>query len=264
MYTYYYDRTRKYARRHRTLDGTDYLITRYTYGYHWQTRGVQGPRGGKARKERKYDIYYRQGMFYKAANIANEDGTYTNGVAPFEGWLHDCFPVASRSQGVPIVTIEVVEGIPVSILDSNDTEVWHYFDNSMEELEDLLWIPERDRAVSEPMATTYDATEEAEQLDQLIEEDQFGTDEYEAACDAYDERTEQISAAIVQTATESGAVRIEQRGTTYYLHRSTRFDGLQLTAWDERGPMGHYDVSDGGDLSQYIDYQRGPVTVTAA
>jgi hypothetical protein len=161
-----------------------------------------------------------------------------------------------------VVSIELVEGIPVSVTDEAGTEVWQWGD-PIAELEDMLQIPEQDRA-PEQRATTYDATEQAEQLDQMVDAGEFGTDAYDAACDAYDELTGQISAAIVQTATEAGAARIEQGGTTSYLHRSTRHDGLQLTLWDDLGPVGHYDVTDGGDLARYIDYQRGPVTVTAA
>lgn len=271
-YTYLFDHSKPYYNRaERRLveqDGTPapaMLITRYTTGYHWQTNNVKGPRGGRARKQRKANVYYLGGTFYRNKSLRTEDGHRLNTYEVFDGIIFDTFETSSRAHGVPVVRIEVVEGVPVEVVGIETGEtIWGYFENTVGELEELLQIPEAYRAGDEPAAATYDATEEAEQLDRLIESDQFGTDEYDAACDAYDERTEQISAEIVQTATEAGAVRIDQDGTTSYLHRSTRHDGLQLTLWDDLGPVGHYDVTDGGDLAQYIDYQRGPVTVTAA
>lgn len=35
----------------------------------------------------------------------------------------------------------------------------------------------------------------------------------------------------------------------YYLHRLTRHDGMQLTCFDDRGPLGHADVDDAERLA---------------
>lgn len=155
MYTYYFDHSKPYSNRHEKRlynpDGSEaapMLITRYTFGYKWRTRGVTGPRGGKARQERKFNVFYRGGVFYKNKNIVSEDGKKLNSFETFEGILHDAFPTSSKKQGVPIVTIETVEGIPVSVKDSEGIEVWTYGDN-IATLEDMLHIPEQDRAIPE-------------------------------------------------------------------------------------------------------------------
>ena len=170
MYTYYFDHTKPFYNRHENrlfnADGTQapsMLITRYTSGYKWQTRGVKGPRGGKARKERKFNIFYRAGMFYRSKNVAFEDGRKLNSYEPFEGIVTDAYPVASRKQGVTVASLEIIEGVPVSAKDSDGAEVWAWGMQTIAELEDMLQIPEQDRAETEPTTTADETAEQPEQ-----------------------------------------------------------------------------------------------------
>ena len=156
-YIYLYQ-DKGYSRRHRTYqmpDGSDLnvLVTRYTYQLFYKP--AQGPRGGKAKKQCARSIYYKAGVFYRACNIKLADGEYVNSIKPFEGFLWDAHQTSSKKQGVPIVTIECVEGIPVSVKSEDGTEVWAWGINTIAELEDLLHIPEQDRAIEpEPEEVT--------------------------------------------------------------------------------------------------------------
>ena len=178
MYTYYHKHD-GYSRRHEgrlcNADGTpapSMLITRYTYRYTWQTNGVQGPRGGKARKQRKKNVFYFQGVFYRAKNIHLEDGRKLNSYEVFDGVIFDCFEVSSRKQGVPVVRIELVEGIPVQVMDESGEVVWSYFDDGIAELEDMLAIPEQDRAPqsdeAENTENTDETTENTEETTEIV------------------------------------------------------------------------------------------------
>lgn len=150
MYTYLHKHD-GYSRRHENrlynADGTQapqMLITRYTYAYTWQTNGVYGPRGGKARKQRKKNVFYLGGIFYRAKNVQLEDGRRLNSYETFDATIWDCYENSSKRQGVPIVSIEIVEGVPVSVKDEQGNEVWAWGD-PIAELEDMLQIPEQDR-----------------------------------------------------------------------------------------------------------------------
>lgn len=159
-YIYPYE-DKGYSRKHRTYETPDgeitALVTRYTYQMF--TKPAKGPRGGKARKECARSLYYKAGTFYRACNIQREDGTYYNSIKPFEGVMWDCHMATSRKQGVPIVTIETIEGIPVSVKDSEGSEVWTYGD-SIATLEDMLHIPEQDRAIPESEPSIVEAAAE--------------------------------------------------------------------------------------------------------
>lgn len=170
MYTYYHKHD-GYSRRHENRlyeqDGNkapSLLITRYTYAYTWQTRGVEGPRGGKARRQRAKYVFYRQGVFYRSKNVKLEGGKNVNSYEVFDGTIFDAYAISSQRQGVPIVTIELVEGVPVEVRQSGEV-VWSYFDNTISELEDMLQIPEQDRAVvGDPIDEQVEQTTE-EQTD---------------------------------------------------------------------------------------------------
>lgn len=154
-YTYQY-RDNGYSRRHRTYempDGSEIttLITRYTYQYFYKP--ATGPKGGKARKQCARSIYYKAGVFYRACNVKREDGTYYNSLKPYEGWLWDCHAKTSRRQGVPVVMIETVEGVPVTVKDESDDVIWQFGDD-LAALENMLGIPEQDRATAPEPATT--------------------------------------------------------------------------------------------------------------
>jgi hypothetical protein len=174
MYTYYFDHAQAYYNRHEkrlvNMDGTpagSLLITRYTSGYKWQTRGVTGPRGGKARKQRKHNIFYRAGAFYRAKNIVREDGEKLNSFEPYEGTITDAYTVASKKQGVTVASIEIIEGVPVSAKDAEGREVWAWGLNSITELEDLMQIPEQDRAPQEPQELSEQEQEQAFEAERL-------------------------------------------------------------------------------------------------
>lgn len=160
VYTYYY-KDNGYSRRHRTYEMQDgnqitTLVTRYSWGYFYKP--ATGPKGGKARKQCARSIYYKAGTFYRACNYQREDGSYYNSIKPYEGWLFDTHPNTSRKQGVPVVMIETVEGVPVTVKDEADNVIWQWGD-SLAELEDMLGIPEQDRAEQAEATTT---TTEAE------------------------------------------------------------------------------------------------------
>lgn len=151
-YTYLFDHSKPYynraEKRLRNADGTQapqMLITRYTTGYKWQTNGVQGPRGGKARKQRKYNVYYLGGIFYRSKRVRTEDGKSLNTYEVFDGVIFDTYETSSRKQGVPVVHIELVEGVPVEVTDLDGNTVWE-FGASIAELEEMLKIPEAYRA----------------------------------------------------------------------------------------------------------------------
>ena len=75
---------------------------------------------------------------------------------------------------------------------------------------------------------------------------------------------ERMYREILLLACGSGCVRIGHEGSSifYYLHRSTRFDGMQLTCWDDVGPVGHTDVTDGRRLAREVMWRE--VEVEAA
>lgn len=50
----------------------------------------------------------------------------------------------------------------------------------------------------------------------------------------------------------------------YYLHNSTRYDGLQLTCWDELGPVGHADVTTAEKLALEVSWTSFTVYDCAA
>ena len=112
------------------------------------------------------------------------------------------------------------------------------------------------------MKVTYDLTATIDRLNDLIDAGDF--DAYDRVFDEYDAKLDEIGASIWHTAKLDGCVRIDHHGLTYYLHRSSRHDGMQLTAWDERGPMSHCDLHDADDLATDIAYERGPIVVTTA
>lgn len=174
-YTYQY-RDNGYSRRHRTYempDGSEIttLITRYTYQYFYKP--AIGPKGGKARKQCARSIYYKAGVFYRACNVKREDGTYYNSLKPYEGWLWDCHARTSHRQGVPVVMIETVEGVPVTVKDESDDVIWQFGDD-LAALENMLGIPEQDRATATEPATTT----ENDDLKAALEK-------FEKACDEF-------------------------------------------------------------------------------
>ena len=155
-----------YSNRHRTYTMPDRSqltahITRYTYGYFYKP--AQGPRGGKAKKQCARSVYYKAGVFYRAKNIQLvEGGKWVNSLAQIEGNIWDAHPHSSEKQGVPVVKIECIEGIPVSVKTEDGTEVWAWGINPMSELEDLLHIPAQDRAQESIEAPAEPAQVEAE------------------------------------------------------------------------------------------------------
>lgn len=75
---------------------------------------------------------------------------------------------------------------------------------------------------------------------------------------------ERMYREILLLACRRGCVRITHATSRifYYLHQSTRFDGMQLTCWDEMGPVGHTDVTDEGKLAREVMWRE--VDVVAA
>jgi hypothetical protein len=107
---------KKYFRYRKVLfgDGTSghALETRYTYQR--ARRPVCGPRGGRA-----YQIFYRQayyadGIFYRMANHRDERGAWRNILVPIDGRLWDAYPIQTKREGMPSISIQCGDGRPVS------------------------------------------------------------------------------------------------------------------------------------------------------
>lgn len=171
---YIYPYTDKgYSNRHETRlynpDGTkapSLLITRYTYEMF--TKPAQGPRGGKARRTCARNVFYREGMFYVAQNVKpTEDSEWLNSYKVFDGIAWDCHPATSERQGVPVVSIECIEGIPVSVKDAEGAEVWAWGIDPIADLEEMLHIPEQDRAQEEQVEEPAQVEAEAEAAQEL-------------------------------------------------------------------------------------------------
>lgn len=113
------------------------------------------------------------------------------------------------------------------------------------------------------MQTTFDLTATIDRLNSLIDAGDF--DAYHNMFDEYDEQLDEIGAFVWSVANRTGCVRIDHNGITYYLHRTPQYDeGLQLTQWDERGPVCDLNVKDADDIAVDLAYERGPIVVTTA
>lgn len=89
-------------------------------------------------------------------------------------------------------------------------------------------------------------------------------DGYLALFDEMRREYDETLGALIGATREHGCIRITKEFATgtrvYYLHRSSRRDGYQLTAFDEIGPVCHYDVTADDkrqDLGHVLD---GPIT----
>ena len=71
--------------------------------------------------------------------------------------------------------------------------------------------------------------------------------------DWYKERTRMYSDVLVR-ATKCGCVGIWNPNSSihYYLHPSTRYDCMQLTCWDEHGPVGHANITSAKELADEV------------
>lgn len=80
-------------------------------------------------------------------------------------------------------------------------------------------------------------------------------DRYFDLADDLDAHIGTISSDIYDIATVTGCVEISThapRQRRHYLHTSTRRAVLQLTTWDDLGPVGHIDVNDPDDLASEL------------
>lgn len=78
------------------------------------------------------------------------------------------------------------------------------------------------------------------------------------------EEHDRMCREILVAAIRCGCVRVSHEGSRiwYYVHHSTRRDLMQVTCWDEHGPVGHVEVADGRQLAREISWRE--VTVEAA
>lgn len=117
----------RYYARFRELPGTDSasiraLTTRYTYGTF--KRPCTGPRGGKAYKEQFRSVYYHAGRFYRDRKVQTSPDEWEHVFAPYTGLIWDRFKAQSEEQGIPVCSIRLEDGYPVSIrMDGVDTVV---------------------------------------------------------------------------------------------------------------------------------------------
>lgn len=100
------------------------------------------------------------------------------------------------------------------------------------------------------MEITYTIPGRDEAIDALF------FDDNEEPMDEFEQRRASALADTYRAAQSYGCIQIEAGGLTWYLHSSARTEGLQLTAWDERGPIGHTDIADPADLETLPDEWR--------
>ena len=85
--------------------------------------------------------------------------------------------------------------------------------------------------------------------------DSHDLDRYFDLADDLDAHIDAIASDIYDLATATGCIEISIRAPhnrRYYLHTSTRRAELQLTTWDDLGPVGHIDVNDLDDLADEL------------
>ena len=117
----------RYYARFRELPGPDTepiraLTTRYTCGSF--KRPCTGPRGGRAYKEQFRSIYYHAGRFYRDRKMQMKPDEWAHVLAPYTGLIWDRFRQQSEEQGIPVCSIRLEDGYPVSIrMDGIDTAV---------------------------------------------------------------------------------------------------------------------------------------------
>lgn len=84
--------------------------------------------------------------------------------------------------------------------------------------------------------------------------DAFWFDDDEQTMEAFEALMEQAYTETCEAASTYGCIQITAAdGRTWYLHRSARYAGhLQLTLWDERGPVSDYEIIEPLDLDERI------------
>lgn len=100
------------------------------------------------------------------------------------------------------------------------------------------------------MEATYTIPGRDEAIDALFFDDD------ESLMTEYEERRAAALTDTYQAARTYGCIQIKAGGLTWYLHSSARHEGMQLTSWDERGPIGHADIADPADLETLPDEWR--------
>lgn len=86
---------------------------------------------------------------------------------------------------------------------------------------------------------------------------------------AWEEWHEQLSkmyADVLVQAIKHGCVGIRRPDSKvwYYVHNSTRGSFMQVTCWDDQGPVGHADVASGDSLAREIGWHAMTVYKMAA
>ena len=97
------------------------------------------------------------------------------------------------------------------------------------------------------MKATYTIPGRDEALDALFFDDD------DSLLNQYEARREIALTGTYEAAQTYGCIRIEANSLTWYLHTSSRHAGMQLTGWDERGPIGHEDITGPADLEALPD-----------
>ena len=85
--------------------------------------------------------------------------------------------------------------------------------------------------------------------------DSHDLDRYFDLADDLDAHIDAIAAELYDLATATGCIEISTHAPhqrRHYLHTSTRRAELQLTTWDDLGPVGHIDVNDLDDLASEL------------
>ena len=108
-------------------------VTRYTYGLF--TKPAKAPVGKNGRPYKRASqqcarsVYFDGKSLWCARNVAVDDG-WLNTIVPFTGHLWDCHDENSVKRGIPVVEMDVVDGIPTTV----------YMDGAVIPVDEETWL----------------------------------------------------------------------------------------------------------------------------
>ena len=102
-------------------------------------------------------------------------------------------------------------------------------------------------------------------LDDFPDEWLFDLD-HDDEWESWHDEIDRMYAEVLERASKVGCVGVWVPGEPfwYYVHRSSDHDGMRATCWDDRGPIGHQDVTSGKELAQEIKWHSFTAYETAA
>ena len=106
-----------------------------------------------------------------------------------------------------------------------------------------------------PTCTAYSFTEY--KLEDFPEDWLFNLEHDDDWEDWHEEHIRMYADVLIH-ATKCGCVGIwhGESKIHYYLHPSTRYDCMQLTCWDEHGPVGHANIVSAKELAREVNWRE--------